>query len=70
MTEHARLQTSVAVQAVLPGGNGRVVLEDGLYLRRGEFATNRQVVERAKQLIELTGREIARPKEARDLLRP
>jgi uncharacterized protein (DUF849 family) len=63
-----RLQMPVAAQAVLLGGNVRVGLEDNLYLRKGEFATNGRLVERAKALIEALGYEAATPKEARVLL--
>lgn len=63
-----RLQMPVAAQTVLLGGNVRVGLEDNLYLRKGEFATNGQLVERARALIENLGYEVATPKEARTLL--
>ena len=53
---------------MLLGGNVRVGLEDNLYLRKGEFATDGQLVERAKALIETLGYEVATPKEARALL--
>jgi len=41
------------LQAVLLGGNVRVGLEDNLYLDRGVFATNGQLVERARRIIEV-----------------
>ncbi len=63
-----RLQMPVAAQTVLLGGNVRVGLEDNLYLRKGEFATNGQLVERAKVMVETLGYEVATPKEARTLL--
>jgi uncharacterized protein (DUF849 family) len=63
-----RLQMPVAAQTVLLGGNVRVGLEDNLYLRKGEFATNGQLVERAKVLVETLGYDVATPKEARALL--
>lgn len=63
-----RSQMPVVAQAVLLGGNVRVGLEDNLYLRKGEFATNGQLVERAKNLIEAVGHDVATPKEARALL--
>ena len=63
-----RLQMPVAAQTVLLGGNIRVGLEDNLYLRRGEFATNGQLVQRAKALIETLGYEVATAIEARKLL--
>jgi len=63
-----RDQFPVAAQSVLLGGNVRVGLEDNLYLRRGEFATNGQLVERAVQLIDILGHEVATPDEARSML--
>jgi uncharacterized protein (DUF849 family) len=63
-----RLQMPVLAQTVLLGGNVRVGLEDNLYLRRGVFATNGQLVERAKMIIEALGFEVATPKEARKML--
>ncbi len=64
----SRLQMPMAAQAVLLGGNVRVGLEDNIYLRRGEFATNVQLVDRAVQMIRLLGDEPATPAEARALL--
>lgn len=63
-----RLQMPVAAQTALLGGNVRVGLEDNLYLRRGVFATNGQLVERAKVILEYLGYEIATPTEARKML--
>lgn len=42
-----RNQYPIAAQSVLLGGNIRVGLEDNLYLLRGVFATNGQLVERS-----------------------
>ena len=39
----------------------RVGLEDNLYLRRGEFATNAQLVERGRLILESLGYEVATP---------
>jgi uncharacterized protein (DUF849 family) len=64
----ARMQMPVVAQALLLGGNVRVGLEDNLYLSRGVFATNGQLVERAKSIIESLGYEVASPKEARQIL--
>jgi uncharacterized protein (DUF849 family) len=63
-----RLQMPVMAQTALLGGNVRVGLEDNLYLRRGVFATNGQLVERAKLILESLGYESASVKEARSLL--
>jgi len=53
---------------VLLGGNVRVGLEDNLYLEKGVFATNAQLVEKAKNLIELMGARISTTTEARQFL--
>jgi uncharacterized protein (DUF849 family) len=64
-----RWEMAVVAQSILLGGNVRVGLEDNLYLRRGVFATNGQLVERAKLLCEALGFEVATPHEARAMLR-
>lgn len=48
--------------------NLRVGLEDNVFLKKGEHATNAQLVERAVQLGILAGREIATAAEAREIL--
>jgi uncharacterized protein (DUF849 family) len=63
-----RLQMPVLAQTALLGGNVRVGLEDNLYLRRGVFATNGQLVERAKLILESLGYETASTTEAREIL--
>ena len=47
--------------AVLAGGNVRVGLEDNIYLSRGVFATNAQLVERAVNVGENMGASIVAP---------
>jgi len=64
----ARMQMPIVAQSVLLGGNVRVGLEDNLYLSRGVFATNGQLVERARHIIESMGYEVATPDEARQML--
>jgi uncharacterized protein (DUF849 family) len=64
----ARLQMPMVAQSVLLGGNVRVGLEDNLYLSRGVFASNGQLVERARQIVENLGEEVATPAETRALL--
>jgi uncharacterized protein (DUF849 family) len=64
----AALQMPMAGQAALLGGNVRVGLEDNIYLRKGEFATNAQLVERAVSLIQGLGYEVATSAEAREML--
>jgi len=63
-----RLEMPVLAQAALLGGNVRVGLEDNLYLQRGVFATNGQLVERARMILGGLGHELASPKEARHIL--
>ena len=64
----ARMQMPMVAQAALLGGNVRVGLEDNLYLSRGVFASNGQLVERARTLIQYLGYEVATPDEAREIL--
>lgn len=64
----ARMQMPMVAQAVLLGGNVRVGLEDNLYLSRGVFATNEQLVIRARTIIESLGYEVATPDEAREII--
>ncbi|MEL7467519.1 MAG: 3-keto-5-aminohexanoate cleavage protein [Pseudomonadota bacterium] len=54
--------------AVLAGGNVRVGLEDNLYIDRGVFATNAQLVERAVTIIENMGAKVIGPDEVRTKL--
>ncbi len=43
----SRMEMPFVAQSMILGGNVRVGLEDNLYLRRGVFASNAQLVERA-----------------------
>ncbi|WP_295803232.1 3-keto-5-aminohexanoate cleavage protein [uncultured Microbulbifer sp.] len=63
-----RHQFPMATQVMLMGGNMRVGLEDNLYLKRGELATNAQLVEKASNIVELLGGSVATPAEARERL--
>lgn len=65
----AQMQMPMVAQSALLGGNVRVGLEDNLYLRRGVFATNGQLVARAVRIIEDLGMSVATPDEAREMLR-
>jgi len=62
----AQLYTNV--QVILMGGHDRVGLEDNLYFRKGQLATNEQLVERIAKLSRELGREIANTDEARGVL--
>jgi uncharacterized protein (DUF849 family) len=63
-----KLQMPVAAQTALLGGHVRVGLEDNLYLRKGVFATNGELVTHAKMILEALGYEVASPAEARRIL--
>jgi uncharacterized protein (DUF849 family) len=63
-----RMQMPMAAQSVLLGGNVRVGLEDNLYLDKGSLATNAQLVERARTLIELLGVRVLTAPETRERL--
>jgi len=45
-----------------------VGLEDNLYLSRGVKATNAQLVERARTIVESMGASVATPDEGREIL--
>jgi uncharacterized protein (DUF849 family) len=61
----SRMQMPMVAQAVLLGGNVRVGLEDNMYLDKGVFASNGQLVERAVKIVQLLGARILTPAEAR-----
>ena len=52
----------------LAGANVRVGLEDNLYLSKGVLATNGQLVDRAKSLLETMNIRVMGPQEVRDKL--
>lgn len=58
----------MAAQAALLGGHVRVGLEDNLYLEKGVLATNAQLVERARNILEMMGATVQTPAEARKTL--
>lgn len=58
----------MVAQSVIMGGNARVGLEDNLYLDRGVLATNAQLVQRAKEIIERLGARLLTPAAARKKL--
>ena len=63
-----RWQLPMAVLAVVMGGHVRVGLEDNLYYRKGELATNEQLVGRVARIAAELGRPVATPDEAREIL--
>ncbi len=63
------MQMPWVAQSILLGGHVRVGLEDNLYLSKGVKATNAQLVEQARSIIEAMGARILTPAETRDRLR-
>ncbi|BCU83290.1 3-keto-5-aminohexanoate cleavage enzyme [Polycladomyces abyssicola] len=60
-----RAQLPMSVLGIVLGGHVRVGLEDNIYYRKGELATNAQLVARVVRIAQELGREIATPDEAR-----
>ena len=65
----SRMQLPFVAQAVLAGGNVRVGLEDNLYLDRGQLATNSQLVERARKILENMNVSVMGPADVRAKLK-
>ncbi len=63
-----RWQLPMATLAIVMGGNVRVGLEDNLHYRKGELATNEQLVARIVRIAAEVGRPVATPDEARAIL--
>jgi uncharacterized protein (DUF849 family) len=63
-----RHQMAYVAAAVLAGGNVRVGLEDNLWLGKGELATNAQLVNRARGIIEGMGATVIGPEAVRERL--
>jgi len=63
-----RLQMPMVAQSVMLGGHVRVGLEDNLYLSKGVYGSNAQLVERARTIIECMGAAIVTPERARAML--
>jgi uncharacterized protein (DUF849 family) len=61
----SRHEFPMVAQAALLGGHVRVGLEDNLYIGRGEFATNANLVEKAVRILDELGFVVMRPDEAR-----
>ena len=64
----SRMQMPWVAQSILLGGNVRVGLEDNLYLSRGVYASNAQLVEKARTIIEAMGARVMSPAQARERL--
>lgn len=63
-----RMEMPMVAQAALLGGNVRVGLEDNLYLEKGVFASNAQLVEKARRIVEDLGATVQNVDEARKTL--
>ena len=61
-------QLEANISALLLGGHARVGLEDNLYYRHGELATNVQLTERIVRIIRELDMEPATPAEARQIM--
>jgi uncharacterized protein (DUF849 family) len=61
----SRLEMPFVAQSVLLGGNVRVGLEDNLYLTRGVFASNADLVRHAVGIVESLGARVLSAAEAR-----
>src|SRR5262249_12810646 len=64
----SRMQMPWVAQSILLGGNVRVGLEDNLYLSKGVYASNAQLVEKARTIIEAMGARILSPAQVRERL--
>lgn len=60
----SKMEFSIVAQAAGQGGNCRVGLEDNLYIGKGQFASNLQLVERALRIMRELDREPATAAEA------
>jgi uncharacterized protein (DUF849 family) len=65
----SRMQMPWVAQSILLGGHVRVGLEDNLYLSKGVYASNAQLVERARTIIEAMGAKVMSAADARERLK-
>jgi uncharacterized protein (DUF849 family) len=65
----SRMQMPWVAQSVLLGGNVRVGLEDNLYLSRGVYASNAELVTKARTIIEAMGARLLAPAQVRERLK-
>jgi len=65
----SRMQMPMVAQAAILGGHVRVGLEDNLYLERGVFASNGQLVEKAVRIVRDLGAQTVTPADARKILK-
>ncbi|WP_339226306.1 3-keto-5-aminohexanoate cleavage protein [Oceanobacillus sp. FSL K6-2867] len=68
-----RMQMPIVEESIRQGGNIRVGLEDNLYLKKGQLATNEQLVDKAVEIVHSFGSDVMTPAEVRkhlNLLNP
>ena len=65
----SRQQMPMVAQAVMLGGHVRVGLEDNLYLSKGVYASNAQLVTKARGIVEAMGARILSTAEVRERLK-
>lgn len=62
-------QIPAIMMGLIAGGNVRTGLEDNVYIAKDKLAeSNAQLVRQTVKLVEMLGREVATPKEAREIL--
>jgi 3-keto-5-aminohexanoate cleavage enzyme len=60
----------MAAASLITGGNARIGFEDNLYLKKGVLAkSNAEMVKKVVEIANLMDREVATPKEARQILK-
>jgi uncharacterized protein (DUF849 family) len=62
------MEMPAVAQSMLLGGNVRVGLEDNLYLEKGVLASNAQLVDRARTIVEAMGASVQTPAQARETM--
>jgi uncharacterized protein (DUF849 family) len=65
----SRMQMPWVAQSILLGGNVRVGLEDNLYLSKGVYASNAQLVQKARTIIEAMGARVLSVAQVREKLK-
>lgn len=65
-----KFQLKINTASILAGGHIRIGLEDNIFYANGKttLATNEKLIQRAARLAKELGREIASPKEAREII--
>jgi len=64
----SRWEFPMVAQAVTLGGHVRVGLEDNLYLAKGEFGSNAQLVEKGVRIVRELGADVVEPARAAEIL--